>query len=110
MSFAMRRAGDDVVLAVGGEMDLDNVEPLDSALQELAATGEGAVVLDLSGVAFADSTTVNVLLRAHSALGPRLRLAALSPFMERLLGLIGLDGTLTVYRSVEDALAGVPAP
>ncbi|MEV7085168.1 STAS domain-containing protein [Streptomyces sp. NPDC093085] len=103
-----RRTGDAVVLTVGGDLDLETIAPLAAAVTEAAATGAGPVVVDLSGVTFADSTTVNVLLRARGSLGPRLRLARPSAFVRRLFDVIGLEQALPVYATVEAAL--VPAP
>ncbi|MDP5316291.1 STAS domain-containing protein [Streptomyces poriferorum] len=93
-----------LVLAVAGDLDIDNVAPLGAALESAARDGEGPVVVDLSDVSFADSTTVNVLLQGQSLLGPRLRLAAPSPFMERLIGLLGLDSALPVLPTVAEAV------
>jgi anti-anti-sigma factor len=62
------------------------------------------VVLDLAAVTFLDSTTINVVLRAHGVLGPRLRLAALSPFVERVLGITGISDLLPVFPTVGEAL------
>ncbi|WP_128374407.1 STAS domain-containing protein [Streptomyces cavernae] len=104
MSLSVRVVGDASVISVSGEVDLDNVAPLTQALASQAHSGGGAVVLDLSGIRFADSTTVNVILRANSDLGPRLRIAALSDNIERLLDLVGVREMLPVYDTVEDAL------
>ncbi|MCZ1007163.1 STAS domain-containing protein [Streptomyces lydicus] len=93
-----------VILTVAGPLDLDTVAPLDTTLQRLAQDGAGPVVIDLSDVSFADSTTVNVLIQAHEALGPALRLAAPSAVLERLFTLTGLDTVLPLYGSVRAAL------
>ncbi|WP_328864495.1 STAS domain-containing protein [Streptomyces sp. NBC_00304] len=98
-----------LVLAVTGDLDIDNVAPLGAALESAAASGEGPVVVDLSDVSFADSTTVNVLLQGQTLLGPRLRLAEPSPFMERLIGVLGLDSALPVFPTVAEAI-GPPLP
>ncbi|MFF1924121.1 STAS domain-containing protein [Streptomyces sp. NPDC058221] len=98
-----------LVLAVTGDLDMDNVAPLGAALESAAADGRAPVVVDLSDVSFADSTTVNVLLQGQTLLGPRLRLAAPSPFMERLIGLLGLDSALPVFPTVAEA-ADPPLP
>ncbi|MBO0914598.1 STAS domain-containing protein [Streptomyces laculatispora] len=95
-----------LVLAVTGDLDIDNVTPLGAALESAAADSDGPVVVDLSDVSFADSTTVNVLLQGQTLLGPRLRLAEPSPFMERLIGVLGLDSVLPVFPSVTEAIAG----
>lgn len=92
------------MLAVAGDLDIDNVAPLGAALESASHDGQGPVVVDLSDVTFADSTTVNVLLQGQTLLGPRLRLAAPSPFMERLIGVLGLDSALPVLRTVAEAV------
>ncbi|MEU3225538.1 STAS domain-containing protein [Streptomyces sp. NPDC006976] len=98
-----------LVLAVTGDLDIDNVAPLGAALENASLEGTGPVVVDLSDVSFADSTTVNVLLQGQTALGPRLRLAAPSVFMERLIGVLGLDSALPVFPSVAEAIdPGLP--
>ncbi|MEE4496320.1 STAS domain-containing protein [Streptomyces sp. BE230] len=93
-----------LVLSVTGDLDIDNVAPLGAALESAASDGDGPVVVDLSDVSFADSTTVNVLLQGQTLLGPRLRLAAPSPFMERLIGILGLDSALPVFPTVAEAI------
>jgi anti-sigma B factor antagonist len=105
MGLAARQDGDALVLAVSGDLDLENIAPLVTALAEAGKTVTGPVVVDLSRISFADSTTVNVLLQAHGTLGARLCLAAPSAFVQRLFGLIGLEQVLPVYDTVEDALA-----
>ncbi|MCX5144606.1 MULTISPECIES: STAS domain-containing protein [unclassified Streptomyces] len=93
-----------LVLGVTGDLDIDNVGPLGAALESAASDGDTPVVVDLSDVSFADSTTVNVLLQGQTLLGPRLRLAAPSPFMERLIGVLGLDSALPVFPTVAEAI------
>ncbi|MEW2544414.1 STAS domain-containing protein [Streptomyces sp. NPDC047002] len=111
MELTSSREGAAVVLAVDGELDLDTVAPLGDALAEAAdGQADGPVVVDLSKVAFADSTTVNVLLRARVALGGRLRIASPSAFLRRLFDVIGLDEALPVYGSVPEALAAGDEP
>ncbi|WP_329530540.1 STAS domain-containing protein [Streptomyces sp. NBC_01450] len=104
MSLSTSETGRSTVIAVRGEVDLDNAAELDEALAAASRACQGSVVLDLAGVTFLDSTTINVVLRAHGTLGPRLRLAALSPFVERVLGITGVSGVLPVFRGVEEAL------
>ncbi|MFJ1532113.1 STAS domain-containing protein [Streptomyces mirabilis] len=104
MSLYTREAGRSTVIAVRGEVDLDNAGELYEALAAAGRACPGAVVLDLAAVTFLDSTTINVVLRAHGVLGPRLRLAALSPFVERVLGITGVSDVLAVFPGVGEAL------
>jgi anti-sigma B factor antagonist len=104
---AVHRAGAALVLAVRGELDLDTLGPLRAALGQAVREEAPRVVLDLSRVTFCDSTTVNEVLRADVDLGPgRLWIAAPSPFVARLIGLVGLNLVLTVRDTVEEALVG----
>ncbi|MFJ9472044.1 STAS domain-containing protein [Streptomyces caniferus] len=104
MRIDTRRDHGAVILAVTGPLDVDTIAPLDEALQQVARDGTDPVVVDLSAVEFADSTTVNVLIQAHDALGPALRLAAPSAVLERLFALTGLDTVLPLHASVRAAL------
>lgn len=92
------------MLSVTGDLDIDNVGVLGAALEDASREGSAPVVVDLAQVSFADSTTVNVLLQGQTALGPRLRLAAPSVFMERLISVLGLDAALPVFPSVAEAI------
>ncbi|MFF5563446.1 STAS domain-containing protein [Streptomyces sp. NPDC012623] len=100
-----RQVGEAMVVAVSGDLDVENVAPLGIALAEAGESVTGPVAVDMSRVAFADSTTVNVLLQARGALGPRLRVAQPSAFVQRLFAVIGLEQALPMYETVEDALA-----
>ncbi|MET9497244.1 STAS domain-containing protein [Streptomyces sp. NPDC006552] len=84
-----------LTLAVSGEVDLESAEPLRLALAA-AARFHGRVCVDLSAVAFADTTLVNALLQARLSLGERLRVAAPSRPVRRLLVLLGVDGVLAL--------------
>ena len=104
MGVVTSQDGDAVIIVVSGDLDLENIAPLVTALAEAGKTATGAVVVDLSRVSFADSTSVNVLLQAYGDLGPRLRLAQPSAFVRRLFDVIGLEHALPVYGTTEDAL------
>ncbi|MFI5630139.1 STAS domain-containing protein [Streptomyces sp. NPDC051664] len=93
-----------LILALSGEFDIDNVGLLGTALENAAREGLAPVVVELSAVSFADSTTVNMLLHGQSLLGPRMRLAAPSPFMERLIRVLGLDSAVPVFATVAEAI------
>ncbi|WP_433854562.1 STAS domain-containing protein [Streptomyces kronopolitis] len=100
----VRRERGALVVTVTGHLDIDNIEPLSGTLRRAAEDGVAPVVIDLSAVTFADSATINVLLQAHHALGPALRLAAPSTVLARLFTLTGLDTVLPLYASVAQAI------
>jgi anti-anti-sigma factor len=61
-----------------GEMDVSNVSTLASALQRESERG-GDITLDLAGLAFMDSTGIQVLIWAARALEGRGRLILVEP-------------------------------
>ena len=58
-------------LAVRGEVDLATAPALEDALADAIRESDGALVVDLSGVEFLDSSGLKVLLRARALLGTR---------------------------------------
>lgn len=91
------------VVSVFGDLDLSGAELLEAPL--LGALADSAVVLDLSGCEFCDSSGIRTLLRAASA-GPSFRIAAAGPETVRVLELTGLLTVLNLYPDVETALKG----
>ncbi|MGW6864814.1 STAS domain-containing protein [Streptomyces sp. NPDC054901] len=81
-----------VVVQVAGEMDLDHARHLRAELEAALGRAREEVVVDLSGLAFCDSSGLNALLAARlqaEELGRVLRLAGPSRQMLRLLEMTG---------------------
>ncbi|MFZ4139497.1 STAS domain-containing protein [Streptomyces griseoincarnatus] len=88
------------VVTAHGSFDMHTVRPLADALK--AAVGHHPkVVLDASGVTFADSTFLNLLILNHQT--GTLRVVSPSRQVRRLCELTGVDRVLEVRRTVEDA-------
>jgi anti-sigma B factor antagonist len=84
--------GERIRLTLEGEMDLSNVQTVETALEE-ACSEDRKVLVDLGPLEFLDSTGISLLVRA---LGGReaARLSFLpseSPTVSRLLNMTGLD-------------------
>ncbi|MFD7596101.1 STAS domain-containing protein [Kitasatospora sp. NPDC059812] len=80
------------VLALDGELDLDSVGALHTALDAALAAPLTVIVLDCAGLEFCDSTGLNAMLRAHAraaAEGSRIELARPRPLVLRMLELTG---------------------
>jgi anti-sigma B factor antagonist len=60
------RKGDVHTICPSGELDLATVEDLERELQRAEASDAKAIVLDLAGLTFMDSTGVRLLLQAHA--------------------------------------------
>ncbi len=88
------------VIAPRGEFDLDNLSPLEAQIETAIAVSPG-LVLDASGITFADSMFLRLILATHQRTD--LRIAAPSPTVARLLGVVGADTFLQVHPTVEAA-------
>ncbi|MCZ9338319.1 STAS domain-containing protein [Streptomyces sp. TRM76130] len=88
------------VVDARGAYDASSIAPLAEAL-DAAAEKCPKVVLDASGITFADSTLLNLLILTHQAVD--FRVAAPTRQVRRLLQLTGVDSVLTVRETVEEA-------
>ncbi|MFI6038181.1 STAS domain-containing protein [Streptomyces sp. NPDC051315] len=90
------------VVGARGSYDIDSIVPLADAL-DTAVKEHAMVVLDASGITFADSALLNLLILTHQAAD--LRVAAPTLQLRRLLELTGVDTVLKVRATVEEATA-----
>ncbi|MFH8635478.1 STAS domain-containing protein [Streptomyces goshikiensis] len=93
------------VVVVQGDMDLDTSAPLAESLLA-AAHANPVVVLDTSGITFADSAFLNLLLQAHAL--TELRIAGPPHQLQRLLEMTGADAVLQLHPTVRAASSAVP--
>ena len=94
------------VVAVRGEVDLHTAPKVQYAIERAAQT-DGAVIVDMSGVAFMDSTALSALVRCNDSLhrtGTSLRLAAPSTAVERIFSVTGFRDYFDVFPSREAAI------
>jgi len=94
-------AGDESgpVVRLSGECDLSVTGQLSDALNAQIAGGQQHLTVDLSGLRFADSACIRVLVKAHRALterGGTLELAFPQRSVARVLSLLGVDQRLPV--------------
>jgi anti-sigma B factor antagonist len=107
LTFTVHPNGHGVVLRVGGEVDLSTSPQLHAKLVDLVGEA-GSVVVDLTPVAFMDSTGLSVLLAAHKrarADQRSIRLVCPEGPVLRVLRLTGMDKVLSVYGSLAQAVA-----
>ncbi|WP_328723498.1 STAS domain-containing protein [Streptomyces sp. NBC_00247] len=88
------------VFAPRGELDLDSLGPLTDQI-DAAVAQHGVVVLDAGGITFADSSFLRLVLATHERAD--LRIANLSPTVQRLFQVVGADTFLHLYPTLEDA-------
>ena len=96
------------VAIVEGEVDLAVAERVAAELDAASGTNASALVVDLSGVSYLDSSGVHMLFKlAHRrhATGGTTRIAVPAGPVRRVLELTGVEATLALDPSVDDAVA-----
>ncbi|MFB7616890.1 STAS domain-containing protein [Kitasatospora sp. NPDC056181] len=97
------------VVHLAGEVDQDRRRALEHALARAVADRPTRLVVDMSALAFCDSTIVNALLGIRgsaTAAGIELVLAAPPAQARRLLEITSVDEVFALYGSVGAAVAG----
>ncbi|MEV0246654.1 STAS domain-containing protein [Nocardia sp. NPDC050712] len=94
-----------VIVAVRGEIDMASAPQLEAGLGEVLREAPAAMVIDMSDVGFLGSAGLSVLLGAsRSYPDTELRIVATAA-ARRPMELTGLDQMLSVFDSLQDALA-----
>ncbi|MCE6995384.1 STAS domain-containing protein [Saccharothrix sp. S26] len=108
LSVDVRDRGDDTVLSVVGELDFGTTPRFLEVAEPVAALGE-ALVLDLSGLVFCDSSALSALVRLHKvskAAGGTLCLAALQPQVKAAITMTSLHLMLSISDEVPRGAVG----
>jgi anti-anti-sigma factor len=112
-SIAVSRTGRRAVVALSGELDLAVEPELTATLEDVVATGESIVVVDLRALTFIDSTGIRALIEAKrrctTAHCP-LYLVNGPPEVRSVLALCGVEERFALLDDPADAptLAAVP--
>jgi anti-sigma B factor antagonist len=91
-----------VVVRLTGDLDVSNRDQLREVLAAMLEIGPRHVIVDLSGLRFADCAGLSVLIAVHGWLAERghaLTVTAPQPIVRRLLMITGMDA---VFRLGED--------
>jgi len=102
--FELTRQGESAVLRIRGELDIATEDAAVGIVSSALGSDPppAVLVLDLSDVAFMDSSGLRALLRMHNRHGSAVRLGPVSTVVERLLA---LTGTAEVFGSDGDTEA-----
>jgi anti-sigma B factor antagonist len=110
LSVSRQSVGGYPVVAVSGEVDVYSAPTLKQSITDLLASGASTVVVDLSGVAFLDSTGLGALVEARSATsdaGGALPLVCSHERIIKLFTITGLDEVFAIHPTVDEAVASL---
>ncbi len=100
------------VLSVRGEVDVYSAPALSENLTQLLDDGTRAIVVDLSEVAFLDSTGLGALIGGRTATegaGGTMAIVCTNDRVLKLFTITGLDSVFQIFPSVDEAVAAVTA-
>jgi anti-sigma B factor antagonist len=106
---AERRLDGVSVLTVTGEIDMATAPDLRERLVAQEADKVSAIVVDLTGVSFIDSTALGVLVAAHRRqedAGGTFKLVVTEPRVLKVLEITDLTSVFPVFTSVDEAVGG----
>jgi len=108
MEIKVERDSTVAVVAVSGDVDAATAPQLRQQFDELLGNGDQNFVIDLSGVAFMDSsglaTLVQLFKRVRIGHGD-VRLCGLQPEVRRIFELTRLDRVFDIFPSRQEAVA-----
>ena len=97
VQWSVHRAGDEVTVALIGEVDISNEAALSAALAEVVGMKPGRIVIDLAGVSYLDSSGVRCLLNVSkhaAAAGSEIVVCRPVGIVLRVLEICGVDALL----------------
>lgn len=95
------------VIHVEGELDLFTAERFRECLREELSNATQAVIVDLSGTAYIDSTGLGILIQAARRAPAGLIIVSPRERVTRLFRIAGLASNMSLYSSLPDAIAGL---
>jgi anti-sigma B factor antagonist len=117
MSFAIQsqELGDVQVIAVRGELDLHTAPQLEESVEAALESSDPTLAIDLSACEFIDSTGIALIVHAWRRLNDdsdgapagRFALCGLSNQVQRLFQITGLESTIPMHDTLEEALAAL---
>ena len=96
------------MVTLPGSVDVSSARHLGGELDSVLASGATTVIADMTATTFCDSSGAHILVAAceqAAANNIEMRLVVPSAFVLRALALMGLDGLLPVYQTLDGALA-----
>ena len=109
----MRWLGRQAVVALPEHIDVSNAGQIREELLSVINRGAAAVIADMTATVSCDHAGADAVARAHQRAivnGTQLRLVVIAPIVRRVLSLSGLDRLISIYPSLDAAVAaGAPA-
>ena len=112
-TYPVQWMGSQAVVAFPEHLDVSNARQIREQLLSVINRGAATLIADMTATVSCDHAGADALARAHqraTVSDAQLRLVVTTPIIRRVLGLSGLDRMVSIYPSLEAAIAaGAPA-
>ncbi|MDP9182374.1 MAG: STAS domain-containing protein [Actinomycetota bacterium] len=108
LSCSTASSGTVAVITCAGEIDMSTADALRDELNAAVQSTATAVLVDLTGVTFMDSTGLGLLAKSHTRAverGSVIRLVGPIPHVAKVMHITQLDQVLPVHATLDEALA-----
>jgi anti-anti-sigma factor len=98
------------IIQVSGKIDAISVMDFDRAVKSVTAQGTNKILLDLSSLIYINSGGLRVILamaKIQKNTGGSCALSGLTPEVNKIFTLAGLNTILSIFPSEADAIAGM---
>lgn len=103
------------MIAVRGELDLSTASDLEGPLEDVVASADAAVLVDLCGCEFIDSTGIALIVRTWQRLDQgadgdgsgRVVICSDNEQVRRVLEITGIELSIPIHRTRDEALAAL---
>lgn len=99
------------VLTVSGHMTMGNqLQRFEWMIEELTKKSQNRIVIDMSGVAYIDSSAIGVIIACHGLVtnsGGQLRLACVTNRVGTIFKMAGVDDVLPKNQTREEAVSAL---
>src|SRR3982751_6666629 len=113
MDLKEKSAGDAVVAAAAGKIDLSNSDDFQAALSASLAKAKASLILDMSGVDYVSSAGLRALMIVHKAAkaaNKHFAVAALQPLVAQVFTITKFNQVFSVFDTVAAAELGAAKP
>jgi anti-anti-sigma factor len=93
VGFSVAESGESIIVTIAGELDISSVDALANQVAGVLARKPAGLIVDVSGVRFADSSAIALWVRWAASVS-EFELRNPSPLLSRVILAMGLAGTL----------------
>jgi anti-sigma B factor antagonist len=106
LTIADSTRGDFHVLELAGDIDVESARTLRAHIVEHFSVPSTRVVVDLTSVAFMDSSGLGALVSGWQLTreNGEFRIAGANPIVQRVLSITGMEDVFSLYPSVDEAV------